>query len=301
VTAQSTGNAESASCASTASVTCSPPLNPSASPLSSTINTGQTVTYAISNVTSGAWYSVTNSTGSSFAKSQYSLSSSNFNLTTSTFNNAGTYQLNITADKLTGCSQGSIQATVVVNNIITPVHFISIAAERINGRVNVSWRVENEADVVDYNVQASSNGIDFSDIGTVTYKHGNSAANTYSFDYSTDARNTLYFRIKQNDVDGNYMLSKIVSVSAIKDAISRISPNPSSGRFVLSQVSNSEQVAEIAVRSLEGKIVLRKTIVLRAGVNESTIQLSKVLPGIYYLTVSGKDLTVVNKLIVAGN
>jgi hypothetical protein len=66
-------------------------------------------------------------------------------------------------------------------------------------------------------------------------------------------------------------------------------------------VSNSEQVAEIAVRSLEGKIVLRKTIVLRAGVNESTIQLSKVLPGIYYLTVSGKDLTVVNKLIVAGN
>jgi hypothetical protein len=301
VTAQSTGNAESASCASTASVTCSPPLNPSASPLSSTINTGQTVTYAISNVTSGAWYSVTNSIGSSFAKSQYSLSSSNFNLTTSTFNNAGTYQLNITADKLTGCSQGSIQATVVVNNIITPVHFISIAAERINGRVNVSWRVENEADVVDYNVQASSNGIDFSDIGTVTYKHGNSAANTYSFDYSTDARNTLYFRIKQNDVDGNYMLSKIVSVSAIKDAISRISPNPSSGRFVLSQVSNSEQVAEIAVRSLEGKIVLRKTIVLRAGVNESTIQLSKVLPGIYYLTVSGKDLTVVHKLIVAGN
>jgi hypothetical protein len=249
----------------------------------------------------GAWYSVTNSTGSSFAKSQYSLSTSNFNLTTSTFNNAGTYQLNITADKLTGCSQGSIQATVVVNNIITPVHFIGVTAERINGSVNVSWRVENEADVVDYNVQVSNNGVDFSDIGTVNYKHGNSGTNTYSFDYRPDAKNALYFRIKQNDVDGNYMLSKIVAVTGIKDPISRISPNPSSGRFVLSQVSNSEQLAEIAVRSLEGKIVLRKTIVLRPGLNESTILLSKVFPGIYYLSVSGKDLSAVHKLIITGN
>jgi hypothetical protein len=301
VTAQSTGNAESATCASTATVTCSPPLTPSASPLSSTINAGQTVTYAISNVTSGAWYSLTNSSGSSFAKSQYSLSGSNFNLTTSTFNNAGTYQLNITADKLTGCSQGSIQATVVVNNIITPVHFISVDAVRSNGTVKLSWVVENETDVVDYNVQVSSNGIDFSNIGTVNYKTVASTANAYSFDYNADSKSMLYFRIKQNDPDGDYMLSKIVSVSATNDRVSRISPNPSSGRFVLSQMSTSEQVAEITVRSLEGKVVFRKTMLLKAGANEAPIALSKVSPGLYYLSVSGRDLKAVHKLIVTGN
>jgi hypothetical protein len=293
VTAQSTGNAESAVCGSTATITCSPPGNPSVSPLSSTINTGQTVTYAISNVTSGAWYSVTNSSGTAFARSQYSQTSSNFNLTTSTFTNAGTYQLNIVADKLTGCTQGSIQATVVVNNVITPVHFISVDAERKNGRVNISWRVENETDVLDYVVQASENGVDFRDVGTVRYGSG-----SYAYSYNGNA---TYFRIKQNDIDGDFMLSKIVSVTAGKNGVSGISPNPSSGRFVLSQVSNSEQVAEIAVRSLEGRIVFKKNIVLRTGSNQSAIQLAGVSPGVYYLSVTGKDLREVHKLMVAGN
>lgn len=296
VTAQATGNAESAVCGSTATVTCSPPLTPSASPLSSTINTGQTVTYAVSNVTSGAWYSVTNSSGTSFAKSLYSQTTSNFNLTTSAFTNAGTYQLNITADKLTGCSQGSIQATVVVNNVITPVHFISVNAERRSGVVKITWSVENENDALDYVVQVSSNGIDFRDAGSVDYsKYG---SGNYSFMYTGDA---TYFRIKQNDIDGEFLLSKIVSISAGKSSVSTVSPNPSSGRFVLAQMSSGEQIAEISVRSLEGKIVFRKNTILKAGMNELTIQLSKILPAIYYLSVSGKDFRVVHKVVVAGN
>jgi hypothetical protein len=297
VTAQSTGNAESATCSSTATITCSPPLTPSASPLSSTINAGQTVTYAISNVTSGAWYSVTNSSGISFASSQYSQSSSNFNLTTSAFNNAGTYQLNITADKLTGCSQGSIQATVVVNNVITPVHFTSVAADRKNGTVNVSWRVDNETDVLDYTVQASSNGVDFSDAGSVTYEKD--AAGAYVFSYRTNDKSILYFRIKQNDIDGNFMLSKVVSVAAEKNIISNVSPNPSTGRFVLVQTTDKEQIAEIMVRTLEGRIVYRKSILLIAGMNESIIQLSKTQPGVYYVSVYGKSVIAVHKLVIA--
>lgn len=296
VTAQSTGNAESAGCGSTATITCSPPGNPSASPLSSTINTGQTITYAISNVTSGAWYSVTNSSGTAFARSQYSQTSSNFNLTTSSFTNAGTYQLNIVADKLTGCSQGSIQATVVVNNVITPVHFISVDAERKNGMVNISWRVENETDVLDYAVQVSDNGVDFRNAGTVNYIKN--ASGNYAYSYSGEA---TYFRIKQNDIDGNFMLSKIVSVTPGRNIVSSISPNPSSGRFALSQVSNSEQLAEIVVRSLEGRIVFKKNIVLRTGSNQTTIQLAGVSPGVYYLSVTGKDLRAVHKLVVAAN
>jgi hypothetical protein len=298
VTAQTSGNAESSGCASTATISCSAPVLPGVTPTSSTINTGQTVTYAISNVTSGAWYSVTNSSGTSFAKSLYSLTGTNFNLTTSTFTNAGVYQLNIVADKLTGCSQSSIQATVTVNNVITPVHFLDVNAEKKNSTVNVSWRVENETDVVDYTIQMSGNGIDFTNVGSVNYS--TSAAGSYSFDYHGNENNMLYFRIRQNDIDGNYMLSKIVTVAPERNYISSVSPNPSNGRFVLSQMAGAEQVAKIAVHSLDGRIVYRRNVVLKAGMNQSTIQLANVSPGIYYLSIEGNDFRLVHKLIIEG-
>ncbi|MEJ7767406.1 MAG: hypothetical protein WKF89_06325, partial [Chitinophagaceae bacterium] len=65
-TAQTTGTAESSGCASF-TVGCTSPAAPSVTPVNSTITTGQTMIYTVSNVVAGNWYALLDNSGKSYA------------------------------------------------------------------------------------------------------------------------------------------------------------------------------------------------------------------------------------------
>jgi len=116
VTAKTSTGAESTVSTSTATVTCTSPPPPTITGTPATIITGQAATFTISNVTINTWYAVTDNTGSSYATSHYTPDAHTFTLPTKAFNTAGTYNLSVTADKLTGYPLSSSSVVVTVNN-----------------------------------------------------------------------------------------------------------------------------------------------------------------------------------------
>jgi len=285
-------NAENLSCATT-TVTCTSPNLPSITPTSSTIAIGQSVTYSVSNVVSNTWYAIMDNTGSSYATSLYTNNTSSFPLTTRVFNTAGTYNVSLSADKLTGCPSSFTSASVVVNAIGLPVKFTRVAANKLNGDIEINWDVTGEANVNYYAVERSYNCIDFEWIADLSYKNSSSSINQYSFtDKSFQNTGKICYRIKQVDDNKNFTYSNIVSVKTEPNRAMMVWPNPAENQVFIGLNSTDAKTAKVELYDVRGRKILFKKISLQPGANTFNLNnLARFQKGIYLLkVVAGKQM-----------
>jgi len=300
ITAQATAAAENTSCAATATVTCTAPQQPGVSPLTSTINAGQMVTFAVSNVAAGTWYSVRNSSGVSYATAVYSTGSGNFNLTTNAFTSPGIYQLDITADRLTGCSPSLRTATISVGSTL-PVIFVQVDLEERQGTPLIRWTVSNEQEVHRYDVERSSNCRDFTPIGSVTYKAPVGTVNNYAFHDKQPPINDKYcYRIRQVDKDGQSIYSQVLTRQTQPVTLTwTVMPNPAHAKATVA-IQSPEAVNGILLLMNTHGVVLRTIRVrLPKGSSVLTIDgLNKYPAGTYILTLNNERSLLVRRLII---
>ena len=104
-----------------------------------------------------------------------------------------------------------------------PVSWVSVEAAWVNAKAVVKWKVTNEVNLKEYVVERSSDGRQYTAIGTV--KASAALAGQYQFtDEQAGAEN--YYRIRQVDLDGAMAYSS--SVLLRKAGISKLGvyPNP---------------------------------------------------------------------------
>lgn len=297
-TFQSGSGSEKTDCG-TSTVTCSSPGTPSISPTSSTINTGQSVTYTISNVVGSTWYAVQDNSGNSYATSVYTSSNSGFSLSTSNFNSSGTYNLVLTADKLSGCPASTASATVVVNPIVTPVRFISVTAEGISQGSKISWTVADEENVSHYQVEKSLDGRNFSLAGTVDFKPASSSINQYTYTDVTINTDRIYYRIRQVDIDQHYTFSSIVIVKAKPGNKIQAWPVPAVNEINININVNSAQSSSIELLDINGTKMLSKSIRLSVGNNALSLNQLATLPkGTYFIKIFADGENHIQKIII---
>ncbi len=101
-----------------------------------------------------------------------------------------------------------------------PVTLTKFAASKKDCIINAIWSVENELNFSHYDLQASSDGVSYSTINTVTAVD----ARNYSsaFDISTQpaqlrSGGTIFLRLKMVDKDGSFKYSNIVPVNSSCD------------------------------------------------------------------------------------
>jgi|GEM_PF-628280 len=291
---------EKTDCGVTSTVVCTSPATPSISPTSSTIYAGQKVTYTVSSAVNSTWYAVKDNTGKSYATSIYTTSTSNFSLPTANFNTPGTYNLLVSADKLTGCAASTASATVVVNAAVTPVRFISVNAAKTGGGIAVNWTVAAEADVSHYDIEKSFDGVNFGVIGSVKYKEAAALVNKYSFtDVAASNTDMVYYRIRQVDHNLFYTLSTIVMVKMAPDKILQIWPNPASDQVTVNITVNNSQATYIDLLNLTGSRLLSKQVELIAGANSILIKnLHSFPPGVYLFKIVADGQTTMQKIVI---
>ncbi|MCC6725478.1 MAG: T9SS type A sorting domain-containing protein [Saprospiraceae bacterium] len=269
-TALAASSAESTGC-STATISCTSPSTPSITPTSSSIYTGQTVTLNVTNVDANTWYALLDNSGVSYATSSYRTASTSFNIMTNTFNSAGTYNLKVTADKLTGCPASFSSTSITVIAALLPVEFVKIEAEKAREGVSVRWEVANEINVDYYEVQKSVDGTHFSTIGGVEA----TASKHYALlDDAVDASvPTHYYRIKQMDHDGKFEFSKVVSVANKQYATLKLVPNPAAYEVQVGITSAvDDERANLELIDSKGRVVVTQLLTIQKG--ENTILLN---------------------------
>lgn len=265
-------SAESTGC-STTTVSCSSPSTPSITPTSSSIQTGQTVTFNVSNVNASTWYALLDNTGISYATSFYRSTSSSFSLPSNVFNSAGSYNLKLTADKLTGCPASFSTASITVSAPLLPVEFKRIFAVKMPEGAMIKWEVANEIDLAQYEVERSTDGVNFTKIGIVQPKSaGNENSYFFMDDQLTGSSKTYYYRVKQVDFDGKFEFSRIVSVLSTQNLSMKLSPNPASSEVeIFISAAVDEEDARLDMVDFNGRVVFTKNLSIQKG--ESAVHL----------------------------
>ena len=170
-----------------------------------------------------------------------------------------------------------------------PVTFTSIKAYRHGSNINIEWKVENEINIRQYEVQKSEDGIQFTNL-VVTPAHSSSPSTGYAETDTHPVTGYNYYRIKSVDLDGRTAYTNIVKLLVGKGAPGvTIYPNPVVDGKTSIQFNNLP-AGDYTVRILSplGQEIFIKTIQHPGGSSTELITLDKNIPhAIYQLGVTG--------------
>jgi hypothetical protein len=167
-------------------------------------------------------------------------------------NVATTYTVTATHPSNTSCQ---LTATVLVpaNCAILPVNMLSFDAQLENNHVSVTWATASEINCRNFVVEKSKDGFNF--ISTATLACHNSSGNSaYSFIDEYPYTGTSYYRVKQTDLNGKLFYTDIREIK-ISELQARIYPNPFSANLNIELGGKPEELVEVRVTDIQGRII----------------------------------------------
>ena len=180
-----------------------------------------------------------------------------------------------------------------------PVTFTSITAVKNNNGNAVEWKVENEINISSYEVERSTDGVNFTKTGAVAA--GNNSPYNWLDAYPVNGDN--FYRIKSISNRGTFQYSRIVKVSAVKGRTGyTVYPNPSTdGSFGLQMSNIAAGLYTVKITNGNGQLIWKELINHAGGTATNVIHPSSELgSGNYQLEVidiTGKS-TVIKVMVL---
>ena len=177
--------------------------------------------------------------------------------------------------------------------IVAPVHLIGFTATQIKNEIQLNWKVENEINFYRYEIEKSTNRIDFENIGNVI------ANNNSNYIFNVNNSNNLqqYFRLKLIDKDGTYTYSNIVLIKLNDIIEANLYPNPAKG-FMSINLNKIPQNTHLVLNDFTGRII-SKILLTQSITNFSTSNLAS---GIYTVQlIENNQIIKTIPFIVASN
>ncbi len=144
----------------------------------------------------------------------------------------------------------------VASGTALPVELLAFRAVRRQDLVALKWSTETERQNRGFTVQRATDGQQFEDIGFVTGKGDSDQRSDYSFDDITaPAAKRLYYRLRQEDIDGTTTYSSIVTVAGQGIPGAMLSPNPVRDKVTLQLALDAETELSLSVCDVQGRLV----------------------------------------------
>lgn len=173
-----------------------------------------------------------------------------------------------------------------------PVKFLGFNVTKKDKDALLTWQIENEtAEAESYEIERSTNGVDFVKVDAVAAKNNGKSTNIYNF---TDANFTrfrssgvIYYRVKQIDKDGKFTLTNIRNLRLdSKNIAISVYPNPIKNLATVSFDLLSDATVKMTINDASGKQVQTIPLQLFKGVNTKKIDMSTLAAGAYVLSVN---------------
>lgn len=164
-----------------------------------------------------------------------------------------------------GTNNGFGTATQVPNcnnnnlcNLILPVTWVSFTGKATENNILLQWSTAYEFNNSHFDIQRSSNGIEFITIGTVAGVGNSRTLQTYQFTDYELLRGMAYYRIRQVDFDGMSDYSKVITVA---------SPTPDNwtttiaGKQLHVHIQQPTDFLQVILIDLSGKVISEQRLV----------------------------------------
>jgi surface protein len=161
-----------------------------------------------------------------------------------------------------------------------PVTWLYVNGNMQNGQAIIKWATATEYHTDKFEIDHSTDGINYQPIGTKQAAAFSNTIHHYSFTHSSPAIGNNYYRIKEWDLDGSYNYSSVVLLRNTNNQPKiTLSPNP-----VVDQLQvfcHSVEIQYIQVMSINGRVLLSQQV--NKANSTHTINLAYVPAGMYVL------------------
>ena len=162
-----------------------------------------------------------------------------------------------------------------------PVTFVAFTGHQVGNTVVLDWATASENDNNYFEIERSTDGVNYVTIGYVDGAGNSSSLLGYQFADNAPEQGQLYYRLSQVDFDGNREYAdKVVAVLYTGSEIENLTivPNPTDGLFKVS-ASGSMAGGRIELLSQSGQVVR----IVDVDSFDATIDISDMPSGIYIL------------------
>ncbi|MFK7920356.1 MAG: hypothetical protein AB8H47_00290 [Bacteroidia bacterium] len=191
------------------------------------------------------------------------------------------------------------------NTITMPVEYLFFEIEARDDRAFLIWATAVELNNQGFEVQTSSDGQTFENLGWVEGNGNSSNMQEYSFESDRLASGSHVFRLKQVDFDGQFEYSKMVEISVEETKTVgslEFGPNPFTEEGTAVLRLSSDQALEINMYDITGRKVAEiYKGQLRAGEPHSFTIKGNGLPAGYYIISARNDYLQLTKKILLQN
>lgn len=179
--------------------------------------------------------------------------------------------------------------TISWSSAILPLDLLDFTAKQSNDKVLLSWTTANEVNVLSFDVQYSTDGSHWITLQTVP--SSNKGGDVYTAQTTKPSASNNYYRLKMNDIDGDYKFSPVRALNLTTDASVSIYPNPV--KDILHIVSAvGETVKRVTIYDLQGNVILQ------VNMNGTSIDLRNVTAGEYVVRVEYNGGSVATQKVI---
>lgn len=178
---------------------------------------------------------------------------------------------------------------------VLPITISDFDVQSSGDRFLLNWTTSTETNSDYFNVQASTDGFLFNDVGKIRAAGTSSIAHNYNYVYSPTllSHNPYFFRLQLADKGGSFAYSATKKANLTGISYATISPNPAKD---IINVNGANNIKEVQLFDMSGKLLLYK---LNLYSNNAAIDVAKIAKGIYLLRVTNSnDEVQVQKVIL---
>ncbi len=182
---------------------------------------------------------------------------------------------------------------ITVTSVALPLNLISFSGSVLqNGKNQLQWKTANEDNVDYFSIERSENGTNFSFLDKkLAVGTGN---HVYEQIDVTPFAGYNYYRLKIVDKDGKFVYSNIIRLKNNASTNFSIFPNPAKSNLIVTHPVGSER-SFISLLQADGKLLLKQKIT--SGALQTSLNISRLIPGVYIITVNAGKVTNSYKLI----
>ena len=169
------------------------------------------------------------------------------------------------------------------NLTVLPVTGLEFNATKQNSNAVLNWKTTSETNSVGFQVERSSDAVNYDSIGFVQGRGVNGNGATYRFLDNAALNGTSYYRLKQKDISGVFTYSSVKSLDFEKAASFTIYPNPVQNILYIKSTVVLRN-ATIQIFDVSGKMIRTMSL---AGTGILQVPVDNLSSGIYHAKILG--------------
>jgi len=166
-----------------------------------------------------------------------------------------------------------------------------------NGRSSdLRWKTALEVNASRFLIEKSQDGEHFVTIGALATTGSETMGQTYRYQDEEVSPGTSYYRLREEDIDGQFFYSEIKAVHRNTEASLFIHPNPNHGDFTVTLTGQTSAV-HVQVHNALGALLYETSHPASKEIN-FPISLTGQHPGLYIVSVMNEKTTWSSKIVV---